>query len=169
MGGLRSIDDQDGDNPDAKPILEFRHEAGLTAGQTLPLRPGHFRFGPHRSDEGGLVSGTPDVVSFDLTIDVDGEAVLTAGPEPVAIEGVLIDRPAMLEDGDVVQLTTDHFVLRSIASDTEDPTIKSIEPRVVPPLELPSMWRWFTVFGIVTLIGCIAGLSRESLDRKSVV
>ncbi len=157
------MDDEDGDNPDAAPVVELRHEAGLTAGQTLPLRPGRFRFGPRRSDHGGLVSGTPDVVSFDLAIDAAGEAVLTAGAEVVAIEGVLIDRPATLDDGDVVQLTTDHFVLRSIESETEHPLLRPIEPRVVPPAELPSMAKWFAIFGIVTVIGCIAALSRGSL------
>ena len=71
------------------PLTTLRHEAGLTAGQTLPLSPGRFRFGPLRSGQGGLVNGTPEVVSFDLTIEDDGSALLTAGREPVAVEGVL--------------------------------------------------------------------------------
>lgn len=159
MGGLRAID---GSADDDAPIVELRHEAGLTAGQTLPLRPGRFRFGPQRSDDEGLTMGTPDVVSFDLHIDPDGEALLTAGAEPIAVEGVLVDQSARLGDGDVVQLTTDHFVLRSMTNDTDHRPERSIEPRVVTSADLPTLRAWLAIFGVVTVVGCIAGLSNGS-------
>lgn len=156
------MDSNADDESAGTPIVELRHEAGLTAGQTLPLRPGRFRFGPQRSDDGGLNIGAPDVVSFDLHIDQDGGALLTAGAEPIAVEGVLVDRPVRLGDGDVVQLTTDHFVLRSMTDNTDDRPERSIEHRVVTSADLPTLQTWLAVFGVVTVVGSIAGLSNGS-------
>ena len=138
------------------PVVELRHEAGLTAGQTLPLRPGRFRFGPLRSSHGGLVTGTPEVVSFDLAIDTEGETTLTAGRESVAVEGVIIDRPVALDDGDVVQLTTDHFVLKTASSTPRaSRPLRSIEARYVAPVEPARLTNWLVLFGAATLLGVI--------------
>ncbi len=140
------------------PVTKLRHEAGLTAGQTLPLSSGRFRFGPLRSNEGGLVSGTPEVVSFDLSIQDDGSALLSAGREPVAVEGVIIDGPVALEDGDVVQLTTDHFVLETAASTNGRRHHQTVEPRPIHRMASPSMTKWLALFGTITLLGAAAGV-----------
>lgn len=143
-------------------VVELLHDAGLTAGRTLGLRPGTFRLGPRRSNEGGLVAGAPDAVSFDLVIGADGDTTLTAGPEPVAVEGVLVDRTVHLDDGDVIQLTTDQFVLRSLISTHPPRTSPTVTPRVVPAPSLPSMSRWLWLFAAVALIGFALGFSRTS-------
>lgn len=152
-----------GHDADAPAVVELLHDAGLTAGRTLGLRPGKFRLGPRRSSEGGLVAGAPEAVSFDLVISADGDTTLTAGREPVAVEGVLVDRPVHLDDGDVIQLTTDQFVLRSLTSTRRQRSSQTITPRIVPAPSLPSMSRWLAVFVALALLGFLLGFIRSSL------
>lgn len=143
--------------------VELRHEAGLTAGQTLPLRPGRFRFGPLRSNHGGLVTGTPEIVSFELEIDDQGDTVLAAGREPVAVEGIVIDRPVTLDQGDVVQLTTDHFVLEAPGAGGRRRPTRSIEPRHVPEVEPARMTGWLLASALVIVVGLLLTLVNPRL------
>lgn len=144
-------------------VVELHHDAGLTAGHTLGLRPGKFRLGPRKSSDGGLVAGAPEAVSFDLVITPEGETTLNAGSEPVAVEGVVVDRPVHLEHGDVVQLRTDHFVLRSLTSPPRRRSNAVVTPRTVAPPSLPSMSGWLWLFALVALFGLIVGFIRSSL------
>jgi hypothetical protein len=144
-------------------VVELRHVAGLTAGQALPLSVGRFRFGPLRSDEGGLVAGTPDVVSFDLTVHDDGEIVLDVGAEPVAVEGVIIDRPISLSDGDIVQLSTDHFAVEAGQLLSSEARIDSIEPRTIAPLSQSTMTGWFLLFAAITALGAALAFTNLGL------
>lgn len=150
---------------DAAPasVIELRHEAGLTAGHTLELHPGTFRLGPRHSDEGGLVIGAPEAASFDLTIDGDGRARLIAGDELVAVEGIIVDRPVHLDDGDVIQLTTDHFVVRSLKPRRPRRPSPTITPRTVQTPTLSSMSGWLWFFGLLALVGFILGFIRTPL------
>lgn len=163
MHGMSGDGRQTGSDPDAPedgPVVELLHNAGLTAGHTLELRPGTFRLGPRRSDEGGLVAGTPEAVSFDLTVADDGGVTLTPGSEPVAVEGVAVERSARLDDGDMIQLTTDHFVLRSPAGPHQSRPPANITPRTVPAPHLPSMAFWLWLFGLIALFGIVVGFIR---------
>ena len=150
-------------------VVELRHDAGLTAGHSLGLRPGKFRLGPRRSSDGGLVSGAPETVSFDLLISPKGDVTLNAGNEPVAVEGVVVDRPVQLEDGDVIQLPTDHFVLRSFDQTPRSRPSLAITPRTVPPASLPSMSGWLWLFAAVALFGFILGFVRSSMFGLALI
>ena len=154
-----------GGEPDAPEdhVVELRHDAGLTAGHTLGLRPGKFRLGPRQSSDGGLGVGAPESVSFDLTIGSGGEVTLNADHESVAVEGVVVDRPVHLEHGDVIQLRTDHFVLRSLGETPRRRPISVISPRAVPAASLPTMSGWLLLFGAVAIFGLIFGFVRSSL------
>lgn len=145
-----------------QPVVELRHDAGLTSGHTLGLRPGKFRLGPRRSAEGGLVTGAPEAVSFDLVIDPDGQITLKAGAEPVAVEGVVVDRPVHLDDGDVIQLRSDHFVVRSLPSPERRRGSTVVTPRTVAAPWLPSMSGWLWFAAAVALFGFILGFVRTS-------
>lgn len=150
-------------------VVELRHDAGLTAGHTIGLRPGKFRLGPRRSSEGGLVTGAPEAVSFDLLIDPDGNVTLNPGLEPVAVEGVLVDRPVHLEHGDVIQLPTDHFVLKSFGETPRRRPSLAITPRTVPPASLPSMTGWLWFFAAAALFGLILGFVRSSMFGLALI
>lgn len=156
-------DDSEQTKPDdRKPVVELRHDAGLTAGHTLGLRPGTFRLGPRRSSEGGLVTGAPEAVSFDLIIDQEGNTTLKAGREPVAVEGVVVDRPVQVKDGDVIQLTTDQFVLRSLTPKPRRRSNTVVTPRTVAEPRLPSMAGWLWLAVAIALFGLILGFARPS-------
>ncbi len=146
-----------------QPVVELRHDAGLTAGHTLGLRPGTFRLGPRKSSEGGLVTGAPEAVSFDLVIGANGNTTLNVGLEAVAVEGVVVDRQVQLEDGDVVQLTTDHFIVRSLAPATRRQPKSTITPPTVPAPSLPPMSGWLSFFALLALFGLVVGFVRSSL------
>lgn len=155
-------DESEGVQPNREPVVELRHEAGLTAGRTLSLGPGTFRLGPRRSSEGGLVIGAPEAISFTLIIDDDGNTTLEAGNEPVAVEGVVVDRPVQVESGDTIQLTTDQFVLRSLTETSRRRTSTVITPRTVAEPRLPSMIGWLCLFLAVAVCGLILGFIARS-------
>lgn len=157
------------DDADDAPVAELVHDAGLTAGHTLGLRPGRFRLGPRRSSEGGLVTGAPDVVSFDLAIADDGATSLSVGREPVAVEGIVVDESVDLDDGDVIQLTSDHFVLRVVDGRTTRPTGLPVSPRSVAVAERPVLSTWLWFFGALTVAGLVAGFFRTPLFGLALI
>lgn len=174
MEGHESDDTQMGEQPpgaasasvDSKPqaVAELHHVAGLTAGRTFRLRPGTIPFGPRRWNEAGLAAGAPDIESFQLTIDTEGNATLTPGHEPVAVGGqVVTDGPVPLEDGDIIQLLTDQFTLRSLNPTMRRSRTAAITPRSVTAPTLPSMRGWLGLFALVALAGILLGLIRSSL------
>ncbi len=182
--GPTSVDEPTTDQPG--PTIKLRHVAGLTAGQTLPLTAGRFHFGPLRSSHGGLVAGTPDAVSFDLTIHDDGETVLTAGQEPVAVEGVIISRPVTLDDGDVVQLMTDHFVVEAEPSGEDHGEDNGVDhggakggdelarpvtvvPRPVDPPRTTKLTGWLLLFAAVIVLGVVLAFTNGRLIGISLL
>lgn len=169
--GVGTVSDSTHEDTAAQPdpVVELRHVAGLTAGQTLPLGAGRFRFGPLRSDHGGLVAGTPDVVSFDLTIHDDGEIVLDVGAETVAVEGVIIERPVTLDDGDVVQLATDHFTVETGQPTSAEERNDAIEPRSIASPARSSMTGWLLAFAAMTALGVLLAFDNGRLIGISLL
>ncbi len=138
---------------DQEPNFRLRHEAGLTSGDVVDLRPGRHQFGPSpTSTKAGLDAGEPPVIAFeiDVRLDQNGDAVdLVPHTEnasqatTLTVNGRVVSEVTQVRPGEVIGMGPDAFVLEKA---TPEPHIArpTIGPRparlIVPPasdLRLP--------------------------------
>ncbi len=149
----------------ADDVIRLRHEAGLTAGRSFPLRRGTFRFGPDSQGSAGLSDGEPSSVSFLLEIDRRDYVTVTKGDEPLAVEGVPVAEPVSAFPGDIIQLGTDHFSVESIAGPSFKEPPPTIAVESVPPIRQRRRLLPLPVWLLVAAIGFGLAL----LDRRWLI
>ena len=168
MDGANSAEQR---SANALAVAELCHIAGLTAGRAIQLRPGRLGVGVSPSPDGGLVECGPSSCSFELLIGVDGTVQLIAGSEPVAIEGVRVDRTAHVDDGNVIQLRHDQFLLRTVQRHPIPQPVEPVTPRSVSETfdsTWPSQW-WWWLCALLMVLGALLGVQRTAYFGLSLI
>ncbi len=143
----RLVDDRPEESP-GDPVVELRHEAGLSAGQTMHLSIGRYEFGPTVGGAGGLQAGQPSVVSFEIDVLGADEIVLSPRGIEIKIDGRPTVSPQNVAHGQVIQAGADHFVVGKpddFVALTRQPQPKITIPRVTDPefgSTVPFIWLW---------------------------
>ncbi len=148
MGNLNQ-DNTDG----TAPLVELRHEAGLTAGLVMPLAAGAFQFGPLHGRSEGLGTGQPEAVSFELTVETADRVLAARGTEPLAIEGRPVTDPVEVRPGEVIQLPTDHFTIEKRILDAASDAPSPLRVPPLPAIEAAEDNRLGPILGVVTIVG----------------
>lgn len=92
-------------------VVVLRHIGGLSAGNMLGLHSGRYEFGPTIGQSGGLSSGKPSVVGFELRVDGQDEVVLIPRDVEVMVDGQMVTVPEPVTNGQVIQAGADYFSL----------------------------------------------------------
>ncbi len=138
----------------ADPVVELRHEAGLSAGQTMQLDIGRYEFGPAVGEAGGLQAGLPSVVSFEIDVRGANEIILSPRGIEIKIDGRPTASPEVVSHGQVIQAGPDHFVVGKpddFVALARQPQPRITVPRVTDPefgSTIPFSWLWL---GLVLL------------------
>jgi hypothetical protein len=96
---LADLDDLGPGAADGSPPLapvELRQVGGLTAGGSLPLRPGRHEFGPADQPGTRLEAGEIRAIAFRLAVEASGEVRIEPGTLPVRVDGRRLSRPEPL-------------------------------------------------------------------------
>ena len=129
-------------------VVELRHEAGLSAGQTMQLGIGRYEFGPAAGEAGGLQAGQPSVVSFEIEVIGAEEIILSPRGIEIKIDGRPTVSPETVSQGQVIQAGPDHFVVGKpddFVSLARRPQPRITVPRVTGPefgSAIPFSWLW---------------------------
>lgn len=178
---------------EVQPCVVLRHDGGLSAGNTLGLRPGRYEFGPTIGQSGGLSSGKPSVVGFELLIAADQDAKLTPKDVDVLIDGRKVTEPVSVKPGQVIQAGADFFSLGEPDSFIElakrersDIQVSRVHPPQIRPalprllvlallalivlgivLGIVNRSGWFALSAGAALLGAFIWWSRRRKNRKA--
>jgi hypothetical protein len=106
--------------PEADPVIaaptapqdrvELRQIAGISAGGSMELTPGHWDFGPSDDEADRLQDGAPAWIGFSLHVDDHLSVIVEPGNQPVRVNGEAVRRPTVVDDA-VIDAGTARFVV----------------------------------------------------------
>lgn len=135
-------------------VIVLRHESGLTAGNTMQLRLGRYEFGPTIGERGGLASGRPSVVGFEVHVLGPQQIRIVPKEAGIEVDGRPISEPESVSPHQIIRAGADYFVFGE-SDDFVDlvkrprdeiHVARATRPETKPVL--PLWWLWIAIIAL---------------------